>query len=184
VGRARRAARPGAAVPVRRRARRQPCAPPASRPAAHSCALLSRPGSWRQHQHAPHVRACLTASAAQAWALWGRQQGARARARVGAHSGQLAGQGVLLAAAAKTGLALLDARGGGVLAALDSAGLVNHGAALSADGRLFAAATFTADVKARAPGRPPLHSPTAASGAAGRGAARCRPSSSCCCASG
>ncbi|KAK9832499.1 hypothetical protein WJX81_002288 [Elliptochloris bilobata] len=57
------------------------------------------------------------------------------------------GRGVLLAAAAKTRLAVLDARSGAVLASLDSAGLVNHGAALSADGRLFAAATFTADVK-------------------------------------
>jgi hypothetical protein len=103
---------------------------------------------------------------------------------MGAHPGRLARQGVLLAAAAKTGLALLDARGGSVLAALDSAGLVNHGAALSADGRLFAAATFTADVKARAPGRPPPASPTPASGAAGRGAAPCRPCSSCCRASG
>ncbi len=56
-------------------------------------------------------------------------------------------QGVLLAAAAKTGLAVLDAKTGSVLAALDSAGLVNHGAALSSDGRFFAAATFTADVK-------------------------------------
>ena len=56
-------------------------------------------------------------------------------------------QGILLAAAAKTRLAVLDARSGAVLASLDSAGLVNHGAALSADGRLCAAATFTADVK-------------------------------------
>ena len=56
-------------------------------------------------------------------------------------------QGVLLAAAAKTALAVLDAKTGSVLAALDSAGLVNHGAALSPDGRFFAAATFTADVK-------------------------------------
>lgn len=56
-------------------------------------------------------------------------------------------QGILLAAAVKTRLAVLDARSGAVLASLDSAGLVNHGAALSADGRLCAAATFTADVK-------------------------------------
>ena len=56
-------------------------------------------------------------------------------------------QGILLAAAAKTRLAVLDARSGAVLASLDSAGLVNHGAALSSDGRLCAAATFTADVK-------------------------------------
>lgn len=61
-------------------------------------------------------------------------------------------QGVLLAAAAKTALAVMDAGSGSVLAALDSAGLVTHGAALSADGRLFAAATFTADVKVGRPG--------------------------------
>lgn len=47
---------------------------------------------------------------------------------------------------AKTSLSLLSMRGG-KLANLDSAGLENHGAALSPDGRFFAAATFTSDVK-------------------------------------
>jgi len=54
--------------------------------------------------------------------------------------------GVLLSCSAKNELRLFSFAGK-QLASVDAAGLHNHMAAISLDGRFFAAATFTSDVK-------------------------------------
>ena len=56
--------------------------------------------------------------------------------------------GVLLSCSAKNELRLFSFAGK-QLASVDAAGLHNHMASISADGRFFAAATFTSDVKVR-----------------------------------
>lgn len=59
--------------------------------------------------------------------------------------------GVLLSCSAKNELRLFSFAGK-QLASVDAAGLHNHMAAISPDGRFFAAATFTSDVKVSSTG--------------------------------
>ncbi len=66
---------------------------------------------------------------------------------------QHTGQRLLASCSAKNELRLFSFAGK-QLASVDAAGLHNHMAAISLDGRFFAAATFTSDVKVR-----PAHHP-------------------------
>ena len=59
------------------------------------------------------------------------------------------GKGIFLSASTKQDMRVVDASGK-ILARVDAAGLQTYDIAVSSDGRLLAAATFTADVKVRA----------------------------------
>ena len=64
--------------------------------------------------------------------------------------------GILMSCSAKNEMRLFSFAGK-QLASVDAAGLHNHMAAISPDGRFFAAATFTSDVKVRVAVHSSLH---------------------------